>query len=618
MAESHAPDEANPELEKLLLYLRDTRGFDFSGYKRASLGRRITKRMHLVGVEDFREYQSLLEAQPQEFIELFDTILINVTAFLRDGEPWQYLVDEVLPRMLDGKGQDEAIRAWSAGCATGEEAYSLAVVLCESIGEEGFRDRVKIYGTDADENALAVARQGRYATKGVREAFTPDQVERYFERDGDDMTFRKDLRRSVIFGRHDLVQDPPISRVDLLVCRNTLMYFNADTQSRILANFQFALNDTGYLFLGKSEALVTRSSLFVPVDLKQHVFEKRSSARHARRQAQHGPPVPVRADDPVGLADLSFETAPVGQIVVDRSGVLVLANRHARTMFGLGLNQVGRPFKDLELSYRPIELRSRIDQVLNERRATTVNDIELTLPGGGTEFLDVHLMPLTSEAQPAAVALTFFEVGRYKLLREEVQRAQRELEAAYEELQSTNEELETTNEELQSTNEELETTNEELHSTNEELETMNEELQSTNEELEATNTMLRQRSLALDEANAFLGSILSSLSSGVIVLNRDLAVRVWNRVSEDTWGLRADEVQGQHFLNLDIGLPVDELSPGVRAAASGQTDVPEVRVQAVNRRGRSMAFDVRFAPLLADGRGPDGVIVLVDPVGAAS
>jgi two-component system CheB/CheR fusion protein len=258
-----------------------------------------------------------------------------------------------------------------------------------------------------------------------------------------------------------------------------------------------------------------------------------------------------------------------------------------------------------------------IDRALTERRPTTVNDIQLLLPGGGHEFLDVHVLPLTVDSHAVAVALTFFEVGPYKILREELERAQRELEAAYEELQSINEELETTNEELQSTNEELETTNEELHSTNEELETMNEELHSTNEELEATNTELRQRSADLHEVNGFLESILGSLDSGVIVLNREMAVRRWNRISEDMWGLRADEVKGQHFLNLDIGLPVDELGQAIRSTMADHNGNAEVRLAALNRRGRAIECLVRIAPLQSDGQ-PDGVILLVDAVGAES
>src|SRR5437588_4626702 len=311
--------ELDPALEELLEFLRTSRGFDFSGYKRGSLGRRITKRMHSVGLDDYRSYRELLEAEPQEFVELFNTILINVTSFLRDGEAWQYLGDEVVPMLLDSRGQDAPLRAWSAGCASGEEAYSLAVVLCDAVGEDAFRQRVKVYGTDADEEALATARLGRYRASAVKGTLDSEQVERYFEADGDDMVFRKDLRRAVIFGRHDLVQDPPISRVDVLVCRNTLMYFNADTQRRILSNFHFALNDGGYLFLGKSEALVSRTGLFVPADHKRHVFQNERGARLGRSTFPPTTPQAGRAVPSDELGGLTFENAPVPQTVDHRA-----------------------------------------------------------------------------------------------------------------------------------------------------------------------------------------------------------------------------------------------------------------------------------------------------------
>jgi two-component system CheB/CheR fusion protein len=607
---------SDPAFERLLEYVREARGFDFTGYKRPSLTRRINKRMQAVGVDDYGAYQELLEAQPDEFPQLFDTILINVTGFLRDADAWSYLAGEVIPQIVEERPAESAIRVWSAGCASGEEVYSLAVLLCEAVGENRFRETVKIYGTDADEAALDQARRGRYGSRSVREAMTEEQIHVFFEpedgRDGDGYVFRKDLRRSVIFGRHDLVRDPPISKVDLLVCRNTLMYFNAETQRRILSSFHFALNEGGFLFLGKSEALVTRTNLFVLQNSDHHVFAKRGprTQERAAPPTRAVPPI-MRVEGRVELLDAAFETSPVAQVAIDRDGRLVLANRHARWLFGLGIGDVGRAFKDLELSYRPVELRSRIDQVLVDRRPVTVADVEFELPGGGTDYLEVHILPLAG-ADTGGVSLTFGQVGRYKVLRDELERSQRELETAYEELQSTVEELETTNEELQSTNEELETTNEELHSTNEELETMNEELQSTNEELETMNGELRQRTHELDDSNAFLESILTSLGSGVAVLDRQMAVRVWNRHAEDLWGLRREEVHGHHFLNLDIGLPVDQLRQAIRATAKGQSQQEYIVVQAVNRRGRTIDCAVTITPLLGADRAPDGVIIRMD------
>jgi two-component system CheB/CheR fusion protein len=306
----------------------------------------------------------------------------------------------------------------------------------------------------------------------------------------------------------------------------------------------------------------------------------------------------------------AFEESSVAQIVVDPRGDVRAINRHARALFGLGFDAVGRPLKDLQLSYRPVELRSLVEEVIANRRPVSVHEVPWTTPTGDDELLEVRLLPLEYD-RLVGVSVTFMQLGRYRALRDELEQSQRELESAYEELQSTVEELETTNEELQSTNEELETTNEELHSTNEELETMNEELQSTNEELETANTELRDRGVALDEANRFMSSILASLRSGVVVLNRDMAVRAWNREAEELWGLRSDEVQGSHFLNLDIGLPVDQLRGPIRGCLNGTSTGEELRVPAVNRRGRSVECVVQITPLQEGGE-IFGVILVMD------
>src|SRR5262245_38647732 len=601
----------NGDLELLLDHLRDSRGFDFTGYKRASLTRRITKRMQMVGVDSYTAYRDLLEAQPEEFAALFDTILINVTSFFRDRELWDYVASTVIPRVLEGKDDDATIRIWSAGCASGEEAYSLAILLCDAIGEERFRNQVKIYGTDADNGALTIARHARYPSRAVEGVVSPDQIARYFERVDADYVFRSDLRRSVIFGRHDLVMDPPISRVDLLSCRNTLMYFNAETQRRVLGNFHFALAHDGYLLLGKSEALVTRTNLFRIDDLKRHVFQ-RDGVQRPRRTPVPPPAraIPTSSDRLLGS---SFDASPLAQLIVAADGRLVHANRQARTLFGIGLSQIGRPLKDLEVSYRPVELRSRLDEVLGGRRAVMISDTEHTLPGGGLEYFDVQLLPLGPDGGVAAgISVVFTPTGRFKRLREEAERFQRELETTYEELQSPTEALETTNEELQSTNEELETTNEELHSTNEELETMNEELQSTNEELEAMNDELRERSVELNELSSFLQIVLGSLSSAVVVRNAHMAVQNWNRQAEELWGLRADEVELTHFLNLDIGIQVDALGPAIRACLSGNSEIEQRQLDAVDRRGRSFQCQVTIKPLQPKAERPEGVIIIMD------
>jgi two-component system, chemotaxis family, CheB/CheR fusion protein len=263
--------KSDQELEALLDYLKRHRGFDFTGYKRPSLARRIEKRMEAVGVASFGEYADYLEVHPGEFSALFNTILINVTSFFRDDGSWRFLADEVVPRLLQrGEGP---IRIWSAGCASGEEAYTIAMIFAEALGPDAYKERVKIYATDVDEQALTRGRQGLYYERDV-EGVPPPLLRKYFDADDGQYVFKKDLRRQVIFGRHDLIGDAPISRVDLLVCRNTLMYLNSETQARILARFHFALTDGGILFLGRAETLLTQTSTFEPVDLKRRISSK--------------------------------------------------------------------------------------------------------------------------------------------------------------------------------------------------------------------------------------------------------------------------------------------------------------------------------------------------------
>jgi two-component system, chemotaxis family, CheB/CheR fusion protein len=604
-------NETNQDFEDLLLFVRENRGFDFTGYKRPSLMRRFERRMQAVGVNDYADYGRRLEDDPDEFIELFDTILINVTSFFRDPASWDYLAQEIVPRIVAAKDDDE-IRVWSPGCATGEEAFTVGILLFEALGENAFRDRVKIYATDVDEPALTQGRQATYLPKALNEV--PEELrDRYFERNETLYAVRKNLRRAVIFGRHDVINDPPISRVDLLVCRNTLMYFDAQTQGRIIASFHFALNDEGYLFLGKSEALVTRSKLFVPIDLKRRIFARAPGSR-PRNLPRNGwgegrVTLPPTGDGDFG--DAGLHHAPVPQLVLDSRGNLVRANVQARLSFGLGQADLGKPLQELEISYRPLDLRSRLDEVQADRRQVTVRDVEWVVDGDA-RYLDVTLSPLVApDGTQLGASVSFQDVTRHKLLQTETDHARKEMEAAYEELQSAVEELETTNEELQSTNEELETTNEELQSTNEELETMNEEMQSTNEELETINDEIRMRTDELNETNALMGSILASLGAGMIVIDDDFNVEVWNEAAEDLWGVRADEAEGHHLMNLDIGLPLEELHKPLRAALNGERS--ELQVPAVNRRGREMTCRVVVTSLQGPTGEPRGAIMLMEP-----
>ncbi len=495
---------------------------------------------------------------------------VNVTSFFRDVDAWDQLRTDILPALVR-KADGAPVRVWSAGAAAGQEAYSIAMLLHQLMGTR-FREQVKIYATDVDEEALNYARQASYTEReiaGVPQAYR----DRYLDQVGDRYVISPDLRRNVIFGRKDLTRDAPISRIDILLCRNTLMYLNAETQTRVINRLVFAMQPDGVLVLGKAEMLLSHADQFEPVDLGRRILQRvitdgvpsvvQSGLRRAAGRA-------VVADDGEQLRNKILLTSPIAQIAVRVQGRLIMVNHRASGMLGISDRDLGRPFQDLEVSYRPLELRSHLAAVTDSQTPVWLREVEWRRSGPDPVFVDVHVVPLldgTGAVEGASISFT--DVTRFRQLRIEVELANRQLETAYEELQSTNEELETTNEELQSTVEELETTNEELKSSNEELETMNEELQSANDELQFTVVQLRDRTRELSELNAFMESILGSFEAAVIV-DRELVVRVWTRRVYDLWGLRPDEAVGQHLVDLDSGLPTAELHPWILAVVTGQ------------------------------------------------
>jgi two-component system CheB/CheR fusion protein len=591
-----APDDT---FEALLTYLRDERGADFTGYKRPSLTRLINRRMQTAGVDSYDAYLDHLQVEPDELKSLLDTLLINVTAMFRDPAAWEEIRENLLPIMLAQLEPDEPIRVWSAACATGEEAYTLAIVLHEILGDEEYLRRVKVYATDADEGALQIARQGRFSATSL-EPLTDAQRELYFQPEGKQFRFRPDLRQTIIFGRHDLLQDAPISRVLLLTCRNVLMYFNTDTQARVLERFPFALHEHGILMLGKAEMLLTQSQMFTPVNLSQRIFKARNMARSSRLAALAvgGPGRDIHLRRVTGAA---FVAAPDAQLVIDSHGVLTLFNDRAERDLGLARPDLGKPFNELALATRPLDLRGAVAAVQASGQAADYRDVHW-VQGAATHW-NIRVAPLPDGADVIGVHVVFQDVTSVQALCEQLERAHHDLSTAYEEVQSASEELETANEELQSAVEELETTNEELQSTNEELETMNEEMQSTNEELQALNDELRDRTLQVDDSNGFLQSILEGLDIAVVVVDGDYRVQLWNSGAERLTGLRAFEAEGLLLLDVGLGLPVDEMHAALRGVISGELTVGEVVADVPNRFGRTSRRTLRATSLRNNAKG---------------
>jgi two-component system CheB/CheR fusion protein len=613
MVEKAAPD---PEFELLLRYIQESRGLDFRGYKRTSLRRRIALRMEALGADDFAAYRGHLEAQPAEFAELLNTVLINVTSFFRDADAWEVLKEKVIPAVIANAADERLIRVWSVGCASGEEPYSIAMLFAEVLGAAEFCRRVKIYATDLDEEALKVARLATYSPRDV-EGVAPDLLEKYFERTNNHYVFERELRKCVIFGRHNIVNDAPISRIDLLTCRNLLIYLEAETQAVVLPRLHYALNRDGYLFLGKAETQLARSSSFRPIEMKHRIFMKvpqewrrpLGSSFAARATRLETPPADMR------LLESVVDEAGTALLVVDELGLVALANVPARHLLGVGDADLGRPFQDLPISYRPMELRGPIEEVFRLRRGIRLEDQEYRLTQSEVMRLTIDIRPLLRpEGSVHAVLLAFTDNTRMHALQRELEAAQENLENSIEELQSANEELETTNEELQSTNEELETTNEELQSTNEELETLNEEARSSNEEMESVNEELRIQAEQASSYRLYLESVLRAMNGGIIVMDQKHGIQSWNRWCENTWGLRAEEVIGTSFEALDIGLPVHQLRESMGSVQSGREEQVERVLEGIDRRGRQVCCRVQVSALLDEAGEIHGLVVLLQDI----
>lgn len=558
-------DEEAAGFRRLLDKVKSEHRFDLHDYKSASLVRRVRARIAQVHAPDFDAYARLLDTDDSEATLLLDTILINVTGFFRDPEAWTALRQHVIPALADHAAGSGSLRIWSAGCSTGEEAYSLAILLAERAPQLLGND-VKIYATDVDADALTTARQGLYRLEQLKD-LPEGYIGRYFSREGQLYRFRSELRRLCIFGRHNLVDDPPLGRMDLIVCRNVLIYFKTALQERLLPRFYYAIREDGFLFLGKSESLLARSPWFAPVEAKWRIFRR---SRHAPvesmaplldRQRTRGRE--TSATEPVsGDLDLAavMDALPTATMVIDAHDTVVLWNAAAEGLYGIRREQaVGHRFRDLDISYRAEGLRARIEDVRRGSSSARLNDVAFTGRGGQVIHVEVAIETLFDRGQRgvAGILVAAVDITAQVSLKADFQRVSEEHEMASEDLQSANEELETTNEELQSTNEELETTNEELQSTNTELLT-------TVEELQAANTLLGDRTAELDRLALYHASVVESVREAVIVLDGALKVTTWNQAAERLWRVSARNAMGKSFMQLGLG-PVMKAVEGALA-----------------------------------------------------
>lgn len=609
-------------LRELLVHVSAHTNIDFRNYKSSTIVRRISRRMAITHVRNLGDYLDYLRAHPDETAELVKAFLIKVTGVFRDPEAFDFLKQTVLPELIEkAKQNGRILRIWSAGCATGEEAYSMALLIADLLGPDFPEWSVKIFATDLASDAIAFARRGQYP-ENVLSELPDDYRDRFFERIDHSYRISKMLRETVIFGQQDISRGVPFPRIDLVVCRNLLIYLKPELQQTVLDLFAYSLHQShGYLFLGKAETARPTKASFDLVNKKWKIyrclgsplaFPAQPAANHAsvpngprEQRVRNGGQPPITYDATAADTDITqlrrinetvFRYLTAGVVIIDRSYRILTINAAARRLLGIRDIAYDQDFLHTVRGLPYQGVRTAIDLALRERTTTTLNDLELdqTAVGSG-RYMDLTIMTMQIEAgAPDLAVMTVVdttEAVQVKKRLEAVQREQaelvrelsaankrfsdinKELQDANEELQAANEELMLTQEELQATNEEFEATNEELQATNEELETNNEELQATNEELQTTNDELTARTLELHhltrlntEEQFHLAELIDRFPYYVMVVDvANLTIHAINPGYVVLLGKR--EVIGQPLSEFFSGSDLEKLIAAVRQVA---------------------------------------------------
>ncbi|MBW7968814.1 CheR family methyltransferase [Bradyrhizobium sp. BR 10289] len=576
---------AATSLSRIADILRSKTGNDFHGYKQNTFLRRVQRRMQVVQIEEITSYVDFLRNDKDEAQHLFNDLLIGVTEFFRDKREFEVLETQIIPKIFETKSAGQQVRVWVLGCATGEEAYSIGILLREHMATMDSAPQVQIFATDIDGRALATARVGRYRTN-IEQDMSPERLARWFVREGDTYCVVKELREICIFSQHNVIKDAPFSKLDLVSCRNLLIYLNAELQNRVIPLFHFALLPDRYLFLGNSENVTRHSKLFAPVDRRARIFKKLETGTRLPPEfpiatsAGRAPVelAPVRSFGPdVGLERraqrIAERYAPAYVITDDHFQILHFSGRTGRyiepTAGAASLDLLQLVHRDLRL-----ELRTALSRAAESNESAHAEQVQLGV-NGHRILVDITVEPIQEGADGHRNFVVLFKDAPARdpeardsnpstLVRtEHVERLESELRATRERLQATIEELESTNEELKSSNEEYQSLNEELQSANEELETSREELQSVNEELTTVNGELAHRVQELTRATSDLKNFLESTQIATVFLDNDL--RVMNFTPAITQILHLVETDvGRPIAHIKARIPIEELYDDVR------------------------------------------------------
>jgi two-component system CheB/CheR fusion protein len=564
----------SPELQQIFIMLRSHTSHDFSSYKLNTICRRIEKQMAVHHIDTLTEYVSFLRMHPREVDNLFKDLLIGVTSFFRDSEAFEALKENAIKSLLKNKSHGYCVRVWIPGCSTGEEAYSVAIAIRECMEELQQFHSVQIFGTDIDVSALETARAGIYHTI-IENDVTPERLKKYFIKEKNNFRIKKEIREMIVFGAQNIIKDPPFTKLDLICCRNLLIYLSANLQKKILPIFHYSLKSKGNLFLGTSEAIAGFSDLFRLNAKKWKIFERKDASTSTRAllnfpaESRPSEAFTLQAER-IFLSDEKTETvSSIKDFILENYiSTCMVINSKGKVFYFHGKieSYINSDSKDMDVNiFEVLSIDMKNELVATVRKAASkqkeVSYLNLEIKNSVNPVtINLKVIPILDRDVLHGMFLVIFEdvipdhkkmdLSKYS----SVASLTKKIRGLEKELQYTRENLQTTIEELESSNEELQSTNEELQSTNEEIETSKEELQSLNEELVIVNTELQNRIDQLASVNDDMNNLFNSTQIAAIFLNTDMRIKRFTPKAQDLI----------HLIQSDIGRSIGHFATNIK------------------------------------------------------
>jgi two-component system CheB/CheR fusion protein len=625
------PKPTKEEFTKAIFtMLKTSFGVDFTHYKESTISRRIARRMVINQTETLKDYAAFLRSHPKELQALFDDMLIGVTSFFREPQTFDIMTEKMFPEFLKNRQHDNAIRIWAPGCSTGEEVYSIAITIQEFLEDRNIPDQaVQIFGTDVNERNIERARQGIYA-KNIEAYVSDKRLRKYFSKVNGNYQVTKFIRDICIFAKQDVTKDPPFSNLDMICCRNVLIYFDSALQERVIPILHYALKPNGYLVLGESESVGKFTDLFGAMEKKGIVFVKKRAPTQvtfgfeAFQTTARQNPMKETKKDPVAILKDELDKIVMTRFIP----AMMLVNRNMDILIFRGymapylLPESGQAILNVNKMVREelkLEIQTGIYRSKKENRPVNIDNVTFRT-NGDTKTVNIEIMPIHARNFDETFFLVLFREGIKSIPQSEssqvqaaekdnvskeqqIQELREELDSTKQSLQTIIEEQEATNEELRAAMEEVQSSNEELQSTNEELETAKEELQSTNEELKTLNDELKNRNSDLARLNDDLTNLIKNIDMPIVMVDNSLKIRRFTPLAQDTLGLIPSDI-GRPIINIRLNVQVKDIEKLITEVITKLSTIKN-EVQ----DGHARWFELRIRPYITEEKRIDGAVL---------